>query len=124
MYLAVSQLPDQPGFNGAEKESACLGFLSGARHVFENPAQLRAAEIGVDQKPCLLTNPVAVSGCLELVAVCRGTAALPHDRIADRNPCLLIPDDRRLPLVGDADGFDIFISTVDLEQRLLRHPHL
>ena len=124
MHLAIGQLPNQPSLDGAEQELAGFCLLSGARDIFENPAQLRAAEIGIDQKSCLLTNHIAVPGRFQLIAVLRGTAALPHNRVADRNAGFFIPNHRRLSLIGNADGFNVFVCAVDLKQRLLRHAHL
>jgi hypothetical protein len=50
------------------------------------------------------------------VAVLGGPPALPHDRIVNRLARLAIPEDRRLPLIRDAEGSDLVGPDVVLGQ--------
>lgn len=56
MDLTASQFPDQPAIDGPEEEIAFFGFFPGAFDVVQNPFDLRAREVGIDDQPRLVTE--------------------------------------------------------------------
>ena len=124
MNLAPGQLPDEPGFDGTEQQLSCFCLFPGTWHVLQDPAELGAAEVGIDQQAGLLPNHFLTASGLQLIAKLCRPPALPHDGVIDRHARFLIPDHGGFPLVGNADGLDICIGTVNFQQRLLGHPHL
>ena len=104
---AAGQLPQQPGVNRAEGQFAAPRPLPGARHVVQQPANLAAREIGVNDQARLARDQVAVAGALELVAEPGGAAVLPDDGVMDGLAGSAVPDDGGLALIGDADGRDV-----------------
>ncbi len=81
---AFGEVPDEPRVDGAEGELAAGRARAGAGHVIEQPLELGAGEIGVDDEARLRRDGSGVSRGLELVALRRGTAVLPDDRVRDR----------------------------------------
>ena len=104
---AAGQLPQQPGVNRAEGQFAALRPLPGARHMVQQPADLAAGEVGVNDQARLARDQVAVAGALEIVAEPGRPAVLPDDGVMDGLAGPAVPDDRRLALIGDADGGDV-----------------
>ena len=129
VHLAARQLPDEPRFDCAEQQLAALRTLTRAWDVFEQPVDLRAGEIGVDDEAGLGAEAFRQTLGLQTVAVFARAAALPDDGVVDGLACDLIPDDGGLALVGDADGSDVGGSRADLLHGLdgyakLRSPDL
>ena len=112
--LAARQLPDEPRLDRAEQQLAALCALTGAGDIFEQPVDLCAGEVGVDDEAGLGAEGIGQALGLERVAVFARPAALPDDGVVDGLTGDLIPDDRGLALVGDADGGDIGGSCADL----------
>ncbi len=103
---AAGQPPDQEGVDGAEAKVAALGPLARALHVVEQPGELGAGEIGIEEQ-------AAAGGDLRLLALAAqrgagvgGAPVLPDDGAVDRLAGLAVPDHHRLALVGDADAGD------------------
>ena len=107
MGFAAGELPDEPGLHGAEQQLAPLRPRPDARHILQNPAQLGAGKIGVDDQTGLAPEFLHQSFFLQLVAIRTGAAALPDDGAAHRLAGFSVPDDGGLPLVGDADGGNV-----------------
>ena len=107
MNFSAAELPDQPGFHGAEQKLPIFCQFPCPGDVFQNPADFGAGEVGVDDQTGFLPDGIHQSLLGETVAVFGGSAALPHNGIADGTACGFVPDDGGLPLVGDADGGDI-----------------
>ena len=120
----AGQLPDEPGVHGAERQLAGVGARARARHVVENPADLARGKIGVDEQAGLRLNRVAGAVGLQPLAVVGGAAVLPDDGVVHRLAGLAVPDDRRLALVGDADGGDVLRPDVRAAERLDRDADL
>ena len=100
----AGETPDEPAFHRAEEDLAPLGAAADAGDVVQDPADLAAGEIGVDQQAgggadALLQTPV-----LQLLAQLRRPAALPDDGVIDGLARGLVPEDGGLPLVGHADA--------------------
>ena len=124
MRRAARELPDQPAVDGAERQLAGLGPGARAGDVVENPRDLAAGEVGVDDQPGALANEVFVAVSFQAIAeICR-PAVLPDDRVVDGLAGLTIPHDRGLALVGDADGGDVPRPEVRAPQRLGCDRHL
>src|SRR5262249_61296262 len=99
--------PYQPGIDRSEGELALSSALARTWHVVEEPAHLCAREIrvqhqaralGEDFRYALASHARAVFGC---------PPALPDDGVMNRLPCLAVPDDGRLTLIGDSKGRDL-----------------
>ena len=89
----------------ARRASACVAR---AGHVVEDPADLAAGEIRVDEQAGLaLDQRRSCPSRLQPLAELGGAPILPDDGVVDRLAGLAVPDDRRLALVGDADGGDV-----------------
>src|SRR5437867_5120179 len=103
MHRAAGQLPHEPGVDGAEGERARAGALRGARHVLEEPAELGAREVGIEDEAGLLPEDVLEAARAQLLAERRGAPVLPHDGAVHRPSALPVPEERRLALVRDAE---------------------
>ena len=100
--LAAGQFPDQPGIDGAKEQIARLGPRPNAGHVIQNPGDLGAGEISVQQQSGAVDDFFVVPGRAKLVAGFRRAPILPDDGVIDGVARLAIPNDGRFPLVGDA----------------------
>jgi hypothetical protein len=69
MHLASGKLPDQPGVDCAESQTAFFRLAAGARHIFKYPSYFSGAEICVYDKSCLAADKVGTPVLLESVAV-------------------------------------------------------
>ena len=61
VHSAAGQLPEEPGVDGAEGEAAGAGELAGVGHVFENPGNLAAGKVSVDQQTGALLDEIFVA---------------------------------------------------------------
>ena len=104
MRAPAGQLPDEPGIHRAEEQTAFLGHLAGIRHIVQDPLDLGAGKIGIDEEARVLADVVLQALALELLAKGGGAAALPDNGIVDGAAGFLIPHDGGFPLIGDADG--------------------
>ena len=102
--MPAGELPDQPTLHGTEQHLAPFGPAADAGHIVQYPADLAAGEVGVDQQPRGRANALLQPPALQLLTQLRRPAALPDDGVVHRFTGGLIPEDRRLPLVGDADA--------------------
>ena len=103
---AAGQLPDQPGVDGPEQQLAPRRPLAGAGVGVEQPLELGAREVGVEQQAGALGDHRLVPGGAQLGAERAGAAVLPDDRPPERLAGRPVPDQRGLALVGDADRRD------------------
>ncbi|MNS61661.1 hypothetical protein D3C72_946940 [compost metagenome] len=106
VYLAAREVPQQPGVDRAEGDLAFLRALEDLGVLLEAPADLGAREVGVHHQTGALLELGGLARVDELLAVVRGAAALPDDRLADRLAGGLVPQHDGLALVGDADAGD------------------
>ena len=105
---AAGQLPDHPGVHGAEGDLAVLRPLLEAVDVVEEPLDLRAREVGVDDEAGLVRDHLVVALLGELVADLGPPPVLPDDGVVDGLAGLPVPHHDGLALVGDADGRYVF----------------
>src|SRR5712691_7739327 len=115
--LAAGEPPQEPTVHRPEREVTSLGALAGARHLVEQPADLRAREVGVQDETGPLADARLEAGGAEALAERRRSATLPHDGRMDRRAGSPIPDDRGLALVGDPDRGHIGSAHASLGQR-------
>ena len=87
-----------------------------AGDVVEHPADLRRREVRVEHQAGARAQRRLVPRRLQLGAQRRGAPVLPDDRVADGPAVGAVPEQRRLALVGDADGGDA--RRVDALQRV------
>ena len=114
MNLSAAELPDQPGFHGAEQKLPIVCQLPCSGDVFQNPADFGAGKIGIDYQTGFLPDGIHQPLFRQAVAVFGGSAALPHNGVTDGTACGFVPDDGGFTLVGDADGGDIRSGGTDV----------
>jgi hypothetical protein len=103
---AAGQLPDQEAVDRAEQQLAPLRPRPRAFDRVEDPLELRAREIGVQQQPVFA---VTIGSCPSSRRRRRWSAVRRSCQTMARwigCRCRAVPDQRRLALVGDADGGD------------------
>jgi len=71
--------------------------------VVEQPCELGSGEVGVEEEPGLAGKERFVARLSQSVTSGRGASVLPDDRVGERLAGRALPQERRLPLVGDAD---------------------
>ena len=106
MDLSACQFPDQPAVDSPKEEVAFFSFFPGAFDVVQDPFDFRAREISVDDQARLVTKFIDQAAGLEVFANRGGLTGLPDDGVVHGVARVLIPDDCRFTLVGDADGRD------------------
>jgi hypothetical protein len=124
VHAAAGELVQQPAVDGAEGQLALRGGDVRAGHVVEQPADLGAAEVGVDDEPGARAQLVGQAVLAQLRAQRLGAAVLPDDGAVDRHAAGAPPHHRGLALVGDADGRDVGRPQPGRGQRLARHGEL
>ena len=107
MDLAAGQAPQQEALDRAEGQRALVGGGAGARDVLQDPGDLGAAEIGIEQQAGLLRDHLLVARLLQPGAHLRRAAILPDDGVVDRLAGRAVPHDGGLALVGDADADEV-----------------
>ena len=115
---AAGQSPDKEAVDRAKREIALLGQRARVLDIVEQPRDLRRGKIGIEQKPRPFRDKAFEALRLELGAMRRGAAILPDDGVVDRLAGLAIPDQRRFPLIGDADASQVRGVAVRFAQRL------
>ena len=103
---AARQLPDEPGVDRAGGEMARGRLLPRPGNVVEQPSQLRARKVRVEQKPGLAADRALEAGPAHPLHQARGAAILPDDRVVHGLSRLPVPEHDRLALVRDADRRD------------------
>ena len=105
--VLARELVDEPGVHRAEEELPLLSPLTELGVLVEDPHELGAGEVWVEDEPRLLLHHIGKAEGLEFLANVRGTAALPDDGVIHGLTRLLLPEEGRLALVRDADGLDL-----------------
>ncbi|OIQ78337.1 hypothetical protein GALL_399530 [mine drainage metagenome] len=103
MAASAGELPDQPGVDGAGGELAAGGARPRLRNVVEQPLQLGAGEVGIEQEAGLLLEGRRQAGGGEFRAHIGAAPVLPDDGRGERTAAVALPEHDSLALVGDAD---------------------
>jgi hypothetical protein len=115
---AAGQVPEDPGVGRAEDQVAGLGLLARTLDVLEDPDDLGAREVGREREADDRLEAVRSLVAREAVDDRLRAGVLPHDRVVDGLAGGLVPDDRGLALVGDADRGDVVAGQVGAGERL------
>ncbi len=103
---AAAEPPGHPAVHGAERQLAGLRALAHAGDVVQQPADLGAREVRVEEEAGLAPDQRLGAGDAQLLAEAGGAPVLPDDRRRDRRRGRPVPQDGGLALVGDADAGD------------------
>ena len=114
VHLAAGEPPQQIAIDGAEDQFAALGARARAGHVVEDPGDLGAGEIGIEDQAGLGRDRGLVAFGFELGADIGGAAVLPDDGAVDGLAGGAVPEHGGLALVGDADRGDVLGGDVGL----------
>ncbi len=106
VHRAARELPDQPGVHGPEQDVAAARHRRQLGVTIENPSYFGAREVGVEQQARLAPHLGLAALAPQSLADGGVLPALPDDRGVHRLPRRAIPQDRGLPLVGDADRLE------------------
>src|SRR5690242_18298111 len=120
MRAIAGELPHEPGVDGAERELAALGARARAGNVVEQPGELGAAEVRVDDEAGALAHQALGARRAQLLAERRRAPVLPDDRAMQRLAALAIPEKRGLALVRDAHGRELLERQVRFAHRFAR----
>jgi hypothetical protein len=104
---AAGEIPQQPAVHGAERQLTAFGAGARTRDVVQQPAELAAGEVGVDDEAGASLDLLLMARLLEAVAEGGGAAVLPDNRVMHRSAGLAVPQERRLALIGNTDGGDV-----------------
>src|SRR5271156_3302456 len=105
---SAGEMPDQKCVDIAKQQIAGLSLRSRPRNLFKYPPQLEATEISSERKPGPCAIAILSAERRKLVNSGSHSRVLPHNRVANRLPTLLVPDHGCFPLVGDPDRRQIF----------------
>jgi hypothetical protein len=114
--VPAGQVPYQPGIDGTEHQFSAFGPFAKSRYLVEHPDQLGTREIRVEEKACPAPYFVFEAQRLEFLAYRRRAPALPDYGVVDRLSGGLVPDYRRLALVGYTYGGNLgrcYLRSVD-----------
>ena len=117
---AAGQVPDDPRVGVAEHRLAASRRVAHARHVVEDPLDLRARKIGRRRKAGARADHLSLR-LRQRVDDPIGPRVLPDDRVVPGLSGLRVPDDRRLALIGDADGGQVRRGDVGVAHRARDH---
>ena len=107
MGLSAGETPDQKTVDGAEQQLSGFGTAARALNRVENPFDLGAGEIGIEQKPGGVAHHVLMAIIAQNLANLGGAAVLPDDGVVDGAAGGFIPDHGGFALIGDADASNI-----------------
>src|ERR1041384_5809380 len=117
----AGEWPDEPRVHGAERELPARRALTRARNLVEQPCELGAAEVRVDDEAGALADQALRADLAQVLAQLGGAPVLPHDGVRDRLAGLAVPHDGGFALVRDADGQEIFCGNSTFSERVARH---
>ena len=104
MLGPLCQLPQQPGIHRTKQQLSFFRAFLSTLYMIQYPADFACGEIRIQKQTGFLTNHFLQSFLLQLLAIGVRLPGLPDDRKINRLTAFLIPDNRRLPLIGNADG--------------------
>jgi hypothetical protein len=96
------QLPYQKSVYVAEEQLSGFSCSPNSRNIFQQPANFESAEIGRERKAGLFTKAVLAALLRKFCNRIVHSRVLPYQRVVYGAAGPGIPDNGRLPLVGDA----------------------
>ena len=117
--MLPGELPDEPRVHRPEQHLAALGALLQAGLRVQQPAQLRAGEVGRQRQAAAFAEAVLADVAAELAHELVGARVGPVDRVVHRLAGLALPQHRRLALVGDAERDEVGAVELRLVERVL-----
>ena len=117
MNGAAGEAPQQPAVDGADRQAGPRGDAT----FGEEPLDLGRREVRVEDEAGAVPDQAEVADGSQLIAAGRGPPVLPHDGPVERPARGAVPDDRRFPLVGDADGGDGVVQLIGHQRDAGRH---
>ena len=118
VHLSAGEAPQQVTIDSAEQQFAAHRACTRARDIIEDPGDLGAGKIGIDDQAGLGRDRWLVALVLQPRAEIGGAAVLPDDGAMNRQAGGAIPYHRRFALVGDADRGDILRRETSFLQRV------
>ena len=100
VHRSIGEFPQEPGVDRAGSHTGVMPDAA----LGEEPFQLGAGEVRVEDEPRDRADRRQVAGAREVIASVGGPTVLPDDGAMQRFAGGPIPDHHGLPLVGDADG--------------------
>src|SRR5262245_44661653 len=107
MRAVAGEMPDEPAIDRAESKFAAFGTRTRVRHMIQEPGDLGAAEVWIDDEARPLAHQVFGTTLPQFIAQSCRAAVLPDDRIVKRHAGLSVPHDRGFALIGDAHCHEI-----------------
>ena len=92
--------------------------------MIQDPGDLRCTEVGIGNQSGLLPDDFVKTVLFQFLDHIGSPAALPYNGIVYRFSGIFVPEDRRLTLVRDADGFNLVIRDTQDCHTLDRHSQL
>ena len=123
MRLAAGELPYQPAVNRAEEQLALLRFCARPFDMVENPFDLGAGKIRVNQKTRFFLELIHETLAFQILAYLGCLPRLPYDGVIHRAACRLVPHHGCLALICDADCRYVACDELCLFQSFLHHLH-
>jgi len=117
-HVSIVPIRSSPASARSRRFSGRLALQLERVGVVEDPLDFRRREVGVRLQPGLSADPLDLVLGLQFLDAVRRPPVLPDEGVVDRVAGLDVPDERRLALVRDTDGGQLF----GLEVRLVEGP--
>ena len=108
MHLPVSKVPKQPGINGTKAQFAPFSLFPCAGYMVQYPSYFSTAKVGINYQPGFVANKIFHLPCFQFIAKGSRPSVLPHNGIVHRLTRVAFPYHRGFPLIGNANGSNIF----------------
>ena len=119
----AGEAEEEKGIDRAKGQLALFGPLSGLRQVVQQPGQFGGREIRIEQQAGLLPDQLLDASLPQAAALINRPAILPDDGRVKGFAAGPVPQYRRLPLVGQADGLNLLRPQAGPAQGLLADGH-
>src|SRR5687768_15001793 len=107
MAFSASHIPDQPCINCPKQKLATFSSSAYTGDVVKNPFYLRIGEVRSYYKTGMVFHVLLPFIRFEFLTIGCGPHVLPYDRIIVWLSCFLIPCNGSLPLICNANGFNV-----------------
>ena len=128
MCLSACQFPDQPCIYSSKQQFAIFCTFSALFDMIKDPGKFGRRKVSIWDQSCFFVDFFTKSVFYQFLHFFCSPAALPDDRIVYRLSGCLLPDNRCLSLIGNADCRNVLFRYTDLAHRLgcyrnLRRPY-